>query len=255
MGRPSYHHYYRWTPARRPFGSLLVMLCVAALASAGMIALAVVAMLLTVGPPILAAVGAVTVARHVHRRRARSRQLPEVAPPASAVAAPPVPDWRATRARFAQLRSEYGQLECDPLAVLRLPALTDVAVPSTGRFVDAFAEAQALDTDTEPPAAHRARFATAVERAWRAWHAARDAAERIRLAGIPAPERATVQRAIKLLTMAQDSDHDAERIAAYAKARAELAKLDRSGTLRLPPAAAAALDVAARGQLPPAAAG
>jgi hypothetical protein len=94
-----------------------------------------------------------------------------------------------------------------------------------------------------------------VERAWRAWHAARDAAERIRLAGIPAPERATVQRAIKLLTMARDSDHDAERIAAYAKARAELAKLDRSGTLRLPPAAAAALDVAARGQLPPAAAG
>ncbi|MGH4004849.1 MAG: hypothetical protein ACRDSO_12165, partial [Pseudonocardiaceae bacterium] len=108
-----------------------------------------------------------------------------------------------------------------------------------------------LDTDTEPAAAHLARFATAVEQAWRAWHAARDAAERIRLAGIPAPERATVQRAIKLLTMARDSDHDAERIAAYAKARAELAKLDRSGTLRLPPAAAAALDVAARGQLPP----
>src|SRR5918997_5911801 len=102
MGRPSYHHYHRWTPARRPFGSLLVMLCVAALASAGMIALAVVAMLLTVGPPILAAVGAVTVARHVHRRRARSRQLPEVAPPASAVAAPPVPDWRATPGRFGQ---------------------------------------------------------------------------------------------------------------------------------------------------------
>jgi hypothetical protein len=136
--------------------------------------------------------------------------------------------------------------------VLRLPALTDVTVPSTGRFVDAFAEAQALDADTEPPAAHRARFATAVEQAWRAWHAARDAAERIRLAGIPAPERATVQRAIKLLTVARDSDHDAERIAAYAKARAELAKLDRSGTLRLPPVAAAALEAAARSRLPPA---
>lgn len=36
--------------------------------------------------------------------------------------------------------------------------------------------------------------------------------------------------------------------AAYARARAKLAKLVRSGTLRLPPAAAA-LDVAARGQL------
>ncbi|MGH9208411.1 MAG: hypothetical protein ACRD1G_17965 [Acidimicrobiales bacterium] len=45
---------------------------------------------------------------------------------------------------------------------------------------------------------------------------------------------ATVQRAIKLFTMTRDSDHDAERTAAYAKARAEPAKLDRSGTLRLP---------------------
>ncbi|MGH3852656.1 MAG: hypothetical protein ACRDR6_03985 [Pseudonocardiaceae bacterium] len=43
-----------------------------------------------------------------------------------------------------------------------------------------------------------------------------------------------MQRAIKLFTMTRDSDHDAERTAAYAKARAEPAKLDRSGTLRLP---------------------
>ncbi len=251
MGRQTYHYFHRRGPMRRPFGPLLVLLCTVLLAAASVVALTLV----TLVPLMLVGVGAVTVARHLHRRRRVSRgRDPAVAPPrpASPVPAPqPVPDWRATRARFAQLRSAYGQFECDPLAVLRLPALADVTVPSTGRFVDAFAEAQALDTDTEPPAAHRTRFATAVEQAWRAWHAARDAAERIRLAGIPAPERATVQRAIKLLTMARDSDHDAERIAAYAKARAELAKLDRSGTLRLPPAAAAALDVAARGQLPP----
>lgn len=160
----------------------------------------------------------------------------------------PGSDWRAIRARFAQLRSEYGQFECDPLAVLRLPALIDVTVASTGRFVEAFAEAQALDTDTEPPKAHRVRFATAVNQAWCAWRAARDAAERIRFAGIPAQELAIVQRVIKLLSVARHFDHDAERIAAYAKARSELAKLERSGTLRLPPAAAA-LDAAARGQL------
>jgi hypothetical protein len=116
--------------------------------------------------------------------------------------------------------------------------------------VEAFAEAQALDTDTEPPAEHCTRYARAVDHAWSAWRAARDAAERIRLSGIPAQEHATVQRAIKLLTMARDSNHDAERVAAYAKVRTELAKLDRSGTLHLPPAAAAALDAAARGQLP-----
>jgi hypothetical protein len=159
-------------------------------------------------------------------------------------------DWRATRARFAQLRTEYAQFECDPLAVLRLPALTDVTVASTGRFVDAFAEAQALDTDTEPPRAHGARFASAVDHAWRCWGAARDAAERIRLSGIPADERVIVRRAIKLLTMARESHHDTERAAAYAKARLELAKLQRSGTLALPPAAAAALSAAIRGQLP-----
>jgi hypothetical protein len=217
---------------------------------------AILAVLVVLVPFMLAGVTTVVVIRHLirHHRRALRRQQPEPmstrrsAP--SVIRTPPVPDWRATRARFAQLRSEYGQFECDPLAVLRLPALTDVTVPSTARFVDAFAEAQALDTDIEPPAEQCARYASAVDHAWRAWHAARDAAERIRLSGIPTHEHAMVQRVIKLLIMARDSDHDAERIAAYAKARAELAKLDRSGALRLPPAAAAALDAAARGQLP-----
>jgi hypothetical protein len=229
-----------------------------------MISVALVAVLMVLVPFLLTGVGVAVVVRHLNRRHRRGmrNQQPASMParaPSVGVGGPrfsqPVPDWHATQARFAQLRGEYARFECDPLAVLRLPALADVKVPSTSRFIDAFAEAQALDTDTEPPAAHRARYATAVDQAWRSWQAARDAAERIRLAGIPEQEQATVQRAIKLLTMARDSDHDAERIAAYAKARAELAKLDRSGTLRLPPAAAAALDAAARGQLPPATAG
>lgn len=95
------------------------------------------------------------------------------------------------------------------------------------------------------------RRARAVDQAWQAWHAARDAAQRIRLARLPANEHATAQRAIRLLTMARKSDHDAERIAAYTLARAALARLERSGTLILPPTAAAALDTAARSQLPP----
>ncbi len=259
MGRSRYHHRRydrRRGSARRPVGPLLVMLCAAALAGVGVAAMALLTVLALLGPLMLFGVGAVVVTRHLYRRHRRQTGWgqPPAVPTArsgpSSAQTQPVPDWRTTRSQFAQLRSEYGQFECDPLAVLRLPALTDVTVPSTGRFVDAFAEAQALDTDTEPSPAHRARFATAVDQAWRAWRAARDAAERIRLAGIPAQEQATVQRAIKLLTMARDSDHDAERIAAYAKARAELAKLDRNGTLRLPPAAAAALDTAARAQLP-----
>lgn len=251
MGATRYHRYHRRGLARRQMGLLSVLLFAAVLTGAGVLAVMLFAVVaLTQG--LALGVGTIVVVHHLRRRyrRAIYRQQP-VAGPSRVARAEPAPDWRATRARFARLRSEYGQFECDPLAVLRLPALTDVTVPSTGRFVDAFAEAQALDTDTEPPAEHRARYATAVDRACRTWQAARDAAERIRLAGIPEHERATVQRAIKLLTMARDSDHDAERIAAYAKARAELAKLERSGTVRLPPAAAAALDAAARSQLPP----
>jgi hypothetical protein len=252
MGAARYHRHHRRGLARRGLGPVSVLLFGAILAGVGVLTMAVLTVVV-LAQGALFGVGAIVVVHHLRRRyrRALYRHQPVTRTAAPPVRAQPGTDWRATRARFAQLRSEYGEFECDPLAVLRLPALTDVTVPSTRRFVDAFAEAQALDTDTEPPAEHRARYATAVDRAWRTWQAARDAAERIRLAGIPEHERATVQRAIKLLTMAKDSDHDAERLAAYAKARAELAKLDRSGTVRLPPAAAATLDAAARSQLPP----
>ena len=185
--------------------------------------------------------------------RRGSRRYPVMAP-----APVPVPrpapdrraDWLAAHRRFATLRGEYGGYECDPLAVLRLPALADVTVPSTGRFVDAFAEAQALDTDEPPPAEHAALFRAAVERAARAWQAARDAAERIQLAGLTPEERSSVQRVIKLLTMAKDSGNDAERLAAYAKARTELARLERAGRIHLPRGALAALSASARTGLP-----
>jgi hypothetical protein len=262
MGRARFHHYHHRYRRRGPFRRwppkpLLILLAVA-LTAAGMFGLVVIFVLVVLTPLILTGIGTVAVIWYLGRRYRRAVECHQRASmPArtrtstpSVTRTPPGPDWHATRTRFAQLRSEYAQFECDPLAVLRLPALTDVTVPSTGRFVDAFAEAQALDTDAEPADEHRDRYARAVDQAWCAWHAARDAAERIRLSRIPAEEHATVHRAIKLLTMARDSDHDAERIAAYAKARAELAKLERSGTLRMPPAAAAALDVAARAQLP-----
>jgi hypothetical protein len=176
-------------------------------------------------------------------------------PPAVPVPSPrTAPDWRgewrAARRRFDTLRGEYAGYECDPLAVLRLPALADVTVPATARFVDAFAEAQALDTDTVPPVGHAAKFRLAVDRACRSWQAARDAADRIRLAGLSPEERSSVQRVIKLLTMANASGNDAERLAAYAKARAELARLERAGRIHLPRAATAALDASARTGLP-----
>ncbi|MDN5747219.1 MAG: hypothetical protein L0H64_01600, partial [Pseudonocardia sp.] len=89
-----------------------------------------------------------------------------------------------------------------------------------------------------------------VESAERAWRAAREAADRIRLSGLSPAERRTVEKVIKLLTTARDSDHEPERLAAYSRARTELARLDAAGVVHLPRTAAAALDAAARGALP-----
>jgi hypothetical protein len=163
---------------------------------------------------------------------------------------PPVDQWRLAKDRFTALRAEYAAYECDALAVLRLPALADVGVPSTARFVEAFAEAQALDVDGTPPQPHRERFVAAVELACRSWQAAREAAERIRLSHLPEEERSTVERVVRLLTKARDTDSDAERLVAYGKARSELARLERTGRIRLPRPAQAQLDNAYRAQLP-----
>jgi hypothetical protein len=203
--------------------------------------------------PVVLGVALLLVARHRRRRRRLAGMAPlPYHPPPPPRPVPPRPDevWAHARARFARLRGEYAAHECDPMAVLRLPALSDVSVPSTGRFVEAFAEAQALETDAFPPSTHAAAFVTAVERADRAWRAARDAAERIRLSHLAPEERSAVERVIKLLTTARDSDNDAERLAAYARARSELARLDRAGVIHMPRTAQASLDVASRGQLP-----
>jgi hypothetical protein len=207
--------------------------------------------------PVLLGVALLVAAKHRRRRRplrlgaAGIAPLPHHPPPPPRPA-PPRPEevWARARERFARLRAEYAAHECDPMAVLRLPALSDVSVPSTGRFVEAFAEAQALETDAFPPESHATAFVTAVERADRSWRAACDAAERIRLSNLAPEERHAVERVIKLLTTARDSDNDAERLAAYARARTELARLDHAGVIHMPRTAQAALEVAGRGQLP-----
>ena len=190
----------------------------------------------------------------LQRGRRRRWQVP-VRPPIPVAAPPPPPAvrpeqvWAHAKQRFYTLRGRYAAYECDPMAVLRLPALADVSVASTARFVDAFAEAQALETDRFPPPEHAGRFVAAVEAAERAWQAANDAAERIRLSGLSPAERVAVERVIKLLTTARDTDSDPERLAAYARARSELTKLDRTGAVHLPRTAQARLDEASRGML------
>lgn len=188
----------------------------------------------------------------VRRRRAapQASRAPGVTAPAPTPTETAEAAWRRARAEFQRVRADFAAHETDPMAVLRRPALSDVAVPSTARFVDAFAAAQALDTDGYPGEPHGASYVRAVEAARRAWRAAVEAADRIRLTGLDLEERHTVERVLKLLTTARDSDSEPERIAAYARARAEMDRLDRSGVVHLPAPARAHLDAAARGALP-----
>jgi hypothetical protein len=248
-------HAWRGTgryPRRRPPAPLVVLGVLVALGVVSTVAMIILAILtgVVIAIPLLVP-GMVAVAAVRQRRRAALRRgrAPGTAP---LPAAPPRPEveWNRARERFIALRTEYAAFECDPMQVLHRPALADVSVGSTARFVDAFAEAQALETDSFPPEEHAASFRSAVDRAERAWRAAVEAADRIRLSGLSPAERGTVERVIKLLTTARDSDSDPERLAAYARARAELAKLDRAGVIHLPRTAQAALDEAARGALP-----
>jgi hypothetical protein len=248
------HHGHRRHP-QPPWLLLLAVPLVAGGASAlamVMVSLILFGVAIMAGAAPMVMAGAIAfVAVHRHRRHdVLQRSSPAHVPHPVRTEARPEVAWNEARIRFHTLRSAYAAFECDPMEVLRLPALADVSVPSTARFVDAFAEAQALDTDKFPPGKHAAKFVAAVERAERAWHAARDAAQRIRLSGLSPAERGTVERIIKLLTTARDSDSDPERLAAYARARSELAKLDRAGVIHLPHSAGAALDAAARGALP-----
>lgn len=247
-------HFARRRAHRRhsPVWVLLALLLAAGVTGAAVLivvsvfaaAVAVTAMAL---PGLLVGGTAIALARHSRRRAIAAGTAPL---PARQAAPRPEHVWSRARERFSALRAEYAAFECDPMQVLHRPALADVSVASTGRFVDAFAEAQALETDSYPPGDHGASFVSAVDRAERAWRAAVEAADRIRLSGLSPAERGTVERVIKLLTTARDSDSDPERLAAYARARSELAKLDRAGIVHLPRTARAALDAAARGALP-----
>jgi hypothetical protein len=150
--------------------------------------------------------------------------------------------WKTAKATHETTAREFAEFECDALAVLRLPDLVDSSVPATARFVEAFAESSALATDRQPPDEHAEKFIAASEAAERAWRAAWAAAERMRMGRFSPDEREALDRAIKLLTVAQESNHPGERRAAYDKAREQLAVLQRRSGWTLPNPAVAELE-------------
>ena len=256
------HDHRRERRLRRRGGPSHPVAKVAVVSGAVLLAGTAVAVVVTVIAQILAvllfavlAVGAyslVTGSLGTGSRGKDTAHRPEVDAPTSARAAAESTEeaWRRARADFQRVRAEFVAHETDPMAVLHRPALSDVSVGSTARFVDAFSAAQALDTDGYPDEPYGASYVRAVDQARRAWRAAVEAADRIRLSGLAPEERRTVERVVKLLTTARDSDSEPERLAAYARARSELDRLDRAGVVHLPKAARARLDARARGELP-----
>jgi hypothetical protein len=98
--------------------------------------------------------------------------------------------WALARDRFAALGAEYARAESDPREVAARPALVDVSVPATARFVEALGEAHELATPTEPAdPRHREAFVVAVDRAVAAWDEARRTADALAADAVvePAP--------------------------------------------------------------------
>lgn len=157
--------------------------------------------------------------------------------------------WDGAVARHKVTAQAFADVECDLDTLLRLPALADVGQPATARFVDAFAEANALCTDEFPGPDYARRFVEAVEHAERAWAAAVEAAERKRDSLFDATERRLLAQVQTLLGVAASSEFASERRTAYQQARRRLAELQRRSGWRLPRPAALALEHRARGAL------
>lgn len=157
--------------------------------------------------------------------------------------------WHAAVARHAEVARSFAAYECDPGAVLRLPALADVRQPATARFIDAFTAAAALQTDRYPGKATAEAFTAASERAVRAWAAALDAAERWRRAQFQPGEQTLLDQAATLLTLARNTPHAGERASAYRRTAQHLAELDRRCGWSLPPRTADVLQQETRAAL------
>ena len=160
--------------------------------------------------------------------------------------------WADAVERHRATAQAFAEFECDLRAVLRLPALADVGRPATARFVDAFAEANALRTEEFPGTEYAQRFVAAAERAGLAWAAAVESAERTRDARFAPDERRLLGQVETLLEVAASSAYESERRTAYQQARRKLAELERRTGWRVPRPAALELENRARGVLAPA---
>lgn len=122
-----------------------------------------------------------------------------------AAAAALAADFAAAKAVYSQVADAYAEYLADPYAIFTRPLLDDVTEPRTAAFIDAFAGAGALDTDTCPAAADRVRaFGDASRAALSAWNTADRHARAVGMGVLTDDDKRTVRRIHSALELALD---------------------------------------------------
>jgi hypothetical protein len=170
-------------------------------------------------------------------RRSRKDRLARKSAMASERAARAVRLERA-RADLADVASAYAAYECDLLAVLKAPLLSDVTEPLTATFVTTLAAALASEPGDGASATELARFEACVGALTQAWRSAHAHATKVGLRSMSGEEAKTVKRARDLLNLAlSPAASESERAVAYERALKLL-----EGLVTIPPAARAELE-------------
>lgn len=127
-------------------------------------------------------------------------------------------DFEDAKAVYGQVTNAYADYLADPYAIFTRPLLDDLDQPRTAAFIDAFAGAGALNTDTCPATAERVRaFADAAHAAQTAWKSADTYARAIGMGVQTDDDKRTVRRIRNALGLALDDTAAAgERASAMA---------------------------------------
>lgn len=129
-----------------------------------------------------------------------------------------VGDFASAKAVYAKVADAYADYLADPYAIFTRPLLDDLDQPRTAAFIDAFAAAGALNTDTCPATAERVQaFTDASRAAQTAWRAADTYARAIGMGVQTDDDKRTVRRIRSALDLALDDSAAAgERATAMA---------------------------------------
>lgn len=114
-------------------------------------------------------------------------------------------DFTAAKAEYNEVAGAYAEYLTDPYAIFTRPQLDNLDEPRTAAFINAFAAASALDTETCPGSSDRVQaLADAARTAHQAWNIADQHARAIGMGVQTATDKRTVRRIRSALELALD---------------------------------------------------